>query len=81
MSDIETLEGWRRDMRRLGDEIRVRLHLAGMEARSAWEKLEPRLEAFERKAEEAGEELADELEDLAKSIKAQLEALRDRMRE
>ena len=39
------------EMRRLRDEVRVQLHLAGMEAKDAWYALEPRLEAAEKQVE------------------------------
>jgi hypothetical protein len=35
----------------LGDEIRVKLHLAGMDARDQWNELEPRLAEIERAAD------------------------------
>ena len=38
-------------MQTLRDEVRVRLHLAGMEAKDEWKKLEPHLEEVERTAE------------------------------
>jgi hypothetical protein len=37
----------------LRDEIRVRLHLAGMNARAEWDKLEPRVLDVERAASQA----------------------------
>jgi len=37
------------------DELRVRLHLAGAEAREEWEKLEPRLAELEARAAQVGE--------------------------
>jgi hypothetical protein len=37
-------------LRRLRDEIRLELHLASMEAKDTWKKLEPRLGELERAA-------------------------------
>jgi len=37
------------------DELRVRVHLAGAEAREEWEKLEPRLAELEARAAQVGE--------------------------
>jgi hypothetical protein len=34
----------------LRDEVRVRIHLAGMELKDQWNKLEPELEDIEKKA-------------------------------
>jgi predicted nucleic acid-binding Zn-ribbon protein len=39
-------------MRTLSDEIRVRLHLAGMDAKDEWVKLEPKIVEIERVATE-----------------------------
>jgi hypothetical protein len=38
--------------RTLREEVRVKLHLGGMDVKEQWNKLEPRLEDVERKAEE-----------------------------
>lgn len=37
----------------LRDEIRLQLHLASMDAKSAWEKLEPEIEQANKMAEDA----------------------------
>lgn len=47
------------ELRQLRDEIRVRLHLAGMEARERWNELEPRLSDAEVRVREATEAAAD----------------------
>ena len=39
------------ELRALRDEIRLELHLAGMEAKEAWKKLEPRIRDAEEKVE------------------------------
>lgn len=41
------------DLEQLAEKVRVKIHLAGMDARDAWEKLEPRLEDARRHAQEA----------------------------
>lgn len=53
-------------LRTVADEIRVRIHLAGMDARDAWERLEPRLE---RAAAQAGEASREVLADLGKELR------------
>ena len=58
MSDQSTI---RQQLRQMADEVRVRVHLAGMEAKDRWAKLEPRLHAYEKKAEDAVGQVADEL--------------------
>ncbi len=45
------------ELKKLRDEIRVKLHLAGMEVKERWKQLEPRLEEIERKVEAGSEEL------------------------
>lgn len=36
------------ELSQLRDELRVRLHLAGLEVRAQWESVEPKLLGFER---------------------------------
>lgn len=58
------LSNWE-EIRRLTDELKVRIHLAGMDARDRWQALEPRVTAlgrwFERSGERAGETVTKEL--------------------
>jgi hypothetical protein len=42
-------------MRTLRDEIRVKIHLAGMDVKDEWNHLEPQLEQVERAASEFSE--------------------------
>jgi hypothetical protein len=42
-------------LRALRDEVRLQLHLGGMEARHRWDELEPRLASVEQAAQEATE--------------------------
>lgn len=37
------------DIRRIADEVRLKLHLAGMEAKAKWEVLEPKMMELETK--------------------------------
>lgn len=75
------LEQRRNDLHRLADEVRVQLHLGGMEAKDAWQRLQPKVEDFERKAEEVTEELVKELQHVGETLKTELQALRDRLAE
>jgi len=63
-------------LRTLRDEIKVKLHLAGMDAKDQWSKLEPELFKVERAAEQATES-SKKLMDEALS---RLKALRDSLR-
>ena len=44
------------ELRKLRDEIRIQVHLGGMDARKAWDELEPKLADADRMAENASEE-------------------------
>lgn len=68
------------DLLRARDELQVQAHLASMDAKDAWKKLEPRLEAFEEKAERAAEQTAEELERAANELYADVEKLRAKMK-
>src|SRR4051812_30404350 len=43
------------ELAQLRDELRVRLHLAGLEVRAQWESVEPKLIGLERSLEQQGE--------------------------
>lgn len=70
----------RDELIQLKDEIRVRLHLAGMDAKDTWHKLQPRIEQFERTAEEVTEDVGVDLKHLGEDLKRQLLKLRDELR-
>ena len=67
------------DLRRLADEIRVKIHLASMDAKSAWASLEPKVQEFERKVDRATKSAADDLDSLAAVLHKELESLRARV--
>lgn len=58
------------ELKRLRDEVRVRLHLAGLDARDRWNELEPSMAQVEKLAREVNE-----------ASKRKLGDLRDRLRE
>ncbi len=53
----------------LRDEVRVKLHLAGMDAKGQWKKLEPRLKEVEHAAEEITEASRTAVVDAVKKLK------------
>jgi len=55
----EQLSTWT-ELRRIADELELKIHLAGMDARDRWQALQPRLAEVERALERAGER-ADEV--------------------
>jgi hypothetical protein len=67
-------------LHRLADEIRVRIHLAGMEAKDAWSRLEPRLREFEHKAEAATGKLGEEVTKWGHELEEQAKRIRDQLR-
>jgi hypothetical protein len=63
-------------LRTLRDEVRVQIHLAGMDAKELWGKLEPRLEAVERAAQEATESSRDAVNETVKLLREFLASLK-----
>ncbi|MFN0063651.1 MAG: hypothetical protein ACKVPX_14180 [Myxococcaceae bacterium] len=57
-------------LRRLRDEIRVEVHLAGMEAKDRWKNLEPQLEQAERVARDISEASKQALQDTVEAFRA-----------
>jgi hypothetical protein len=56
-------------LRTLRDEVRVRLHLAGMEVKEEWNKLEPHLLDVEQAAREASEASRRAVAEAVESLK------------
>jgi hypothetical protein len=63
------------DILRVADEIRVRIHLAGMEAKDAWLELEPRVKELERKLGHVSDRAAAELDEVGRTLRHELERL------
>ena len=77
----QELEETRADLRRSADEIRVKLHLAGMDAKDAWADLQPRLAEFERRFDEKAGEVGEELKALGSDIKKRLQKIKAKLSE
>jgi hypothetical protein len=60
----------------LRDEVRVSLHLAGMEAKDQWAKLEPELTKVERAAHDASDASRTAVHEAVKSLKVFRDSLR-----
>lgn len=54
----------------LRDEIRVKLHLAGMDAKDAWTKLEPKVQEAEHLAHDVSETTKHAVEDVVERVRA-----------
>jgi len=58
------------ELRKLRDEVRVQIHLAGMDAKKAWEEdFEPKLAEADRLAENATEEAYRTTVDMIRNVK------------
>lgn len=73
MSDVTTnlkaeIQKGLSQMQTLRDEVRVRLHLAGMEVKEEWQKLEPTIDEVERKAEQVSDATRAAIDEAVKKI-------------
>ena len=67
------------DLTALRDEIKLKIHLAEMDAKDAWKKLEPRLEAIEKDLTHAGKQVGAEARAALDAAKDALKSLRNRI--
>ena len=51
------------DLKRLADEVRLKLHLGGMEVKERWQALEPRLHEAHAKVEARGVQVGDAVQE------------------
>ncbi len=58
-----------KDVRRLADEIEVKVNLAGKELRDRWQAFRPRLAKFEHGVTAAGAAVSKELNELGEALK------------
>ena len=68
----QDLEDTRDDLKQAADEIKLKMHLAGMDAKDAWDEIQPRLADFERRFDDKADEVSDELKALGSDIKQRL---------
>lgn len=59
------------------DELRVRVHLAKMEASDEWEELEEKMDKLETKAKVVGKATAESAEDIGAAMKTLGREIRD----
>ena len=72
----EQLSTWD-EIRRLADELELKMHLASMDARDRWQELAPRLTALENTLVRAGERATEAIEHELSSMATALRKLRD----
>ena len=76
----QDLEDLRNDLQRTAGEIKVKLHLAGMDAKDAWDELQPRLNEFEQRFDAKAEEVGEELKALGGEIKQRLQNIKSKIK-
>ncbi len=75
-----TFESGLQELRTLRDEIRVRLHLVGQEAREQWEKhLEPHVGRIEQQIKESTEDTREALKEALERARTAFREFRARM--
>ncbi len=67
------------DVERARDEIRLKIHLGGMDAKSEWDDLERRLPLLEERANREGRHIAEATRALAKELRRFLEDFKKRL--
>jgi len=75
----QDLEDTRNDLKRAADEIKLKLHLAGMDAKDAWEEVQPRLADFEQRFDAKAEEVGEELKALGNDIMKRLQNIKSKI--
>lgn len=65
------------EVRRIADEVELKIHLAGMDARDRWQTLQPRIAEIEKTIADAGKRAGAAVEHELASIGAALRRLRD----
>lgn len=80
MTDLDDLK---QDLKRLRDEVRLRVHLGSMEARQEWDELETQWERFSDRAglEDSAENVGDALELLGAELKRGYQRLKAALRD
>ncbi|MBA3548661.1 MAG: hypothetical protein H0T76_19420 [Nannocystis sp.] len=75
-----TFESGLQELRTLRDEIKVRLHLVGQEAREQWEKhLEPHIGRIEQQIKESSEDTREALKEALERARTAFREFRARM--
>ena len=75
----QELEAVRDELRGIADEVRLKLHLAEMDAKDAWSELQPKLKDYEQRIAEASNDVAAELRAFGGELRVQLQKLRKRL--
>jgi hypothetical protein len=65
------------ELRRIADELELKIHLASMDVRDRWQALKPRLAEVEQKLARTGERATKIVQDEVAAIGQALQKLRD----
>ncbi len=76
----QELEDTRNDLQRAAGEIKLKLHLAGMDAKEAWEQIQPRLAEFEQRFDAKAEEVGEELKAMGAEIMQRLQNIKAKLK-
>lgn len=76
----EQMESLKNELQQIRDEIRLKMHLASMELRDRFERIEPEIRKLEHRAEEVTVEVGEELEEGWEHLKRALVRIRDELR-
>jgi hypothetical protein len=71
------------DVRRIADEVKLKVHLAGMDMRDRWNELQPRLAEVEttiaREGERAGKLVAAQIASIGTALRELRDELQDKL--
>jgi hypothetical protein len=70
-----TLAQLKEDLQQAVGELRLQGHLAGMEAKETWSKLQPKVEDFEKRATEAAGQAVTDLQETGRDLLRQVRGL------
>jgi hypothetical protein len=72
------------DVRRIADELKLQMHLAGMDVRDRWDELQPRLAGLEqtiaREGERAGKVVAAQIAAMGTALRELRDELKDELK-
>ena len=75
----EELQKMLEDVKKLRDELKVKVHLASMDVKDTWKKLEPRVEELQKQARDAGKKAADDVKASAAKLRESFESLKKKI--
>ena len=65
------------DIKKLADQVELKIHLGTLEAHDKWRALRPRIDRLEKSLHKAGSKVADTIEREMEDVRVALRALRD----